>query len=271
MNFVIEKLPEEDYSLLFDAITQNRGKYEIVKYLPFSKVQKINTPLDAEDTIFIGTIGMGRYVRKNTNWIGAWCNFEKFKCTNYYSHIGEYLINSDYTLLSLHELVRRQDELFEKYGNEFFVRPDSGMKPFTGNIIRKNFIKSDLISLAPTDVDREQLVIISSKKEILAEWRFFVFDGVPRAASQYHKDGELYVDPYVPSNINIFAYEVASKYQPESAFVLDIGVTDDKIGVVELNSFSCSGMYACNKEDIIRHAIKTLNNELEELNEPSDS
>lgn len=267
INFVIEKLPDENYDLLFDAITQNGCKYEIVKYLPFVTEQKIDTPLNAQDTIFLGTIGMGRYVRKHTNWIGAWCDFDKFKCTNYFSHIGKYLINSDYTILSFYEMFRRQDELFERYGDEFFVRPDLGTKPFTGNIISKKHIKSDLASLAHTEVDLEQLVIISSKKEIQGEWRFFVFNGIPRAASQYHRNGELWVDPYIPNGINDFAHQVASEYQPEAAYVLDIGETNGIIGVVELNSFSCSGMYACNKEDIVWGAIDTLNREISEYNE----
>lgn len=267
MNFVIEKLPDENYDLLFDAITQNGCKYEIVKYLPFVTEQKINTPLNDPNTIFIGTIGMGRYVRRNTNWVGAWDDFDKFKCTNYFSHIGKYLINSDYTILSFYELLRRQDELFERYGDEFFVRPDLGTKPFTGNIISKKHINSDLASLAHTEVDLEQLVIISSKKEIRGEWRFFIFGGIPKAASQYHKDGNLHIDPYVPSDINILAHEVANKYQPEAAYVLDIGLTDDIIGVVELNSFSCSGMYACNKEDIVKGAIEALKKEMADFNE----
>lgn len=264
INFVIEKLPDENYDCLFDAITQNGGRYEIVKYLPFSTVQEIKTPLNDPNTIFIGTIGMGRYVRKHTNWVGAWDDFDKFKCTSYFSYIGKYLINSDYTILSIHELVRRQDELFHIYGDEIFVRPDLGTKPFTGNILTKTYINSELNSLAHTEVDREQLVIISSKKEIQGEWRFFVFDGIPKAASQYHKNGSLYVDPYIPNGINDFAHLVASEYQPESAFVLDIGLSNGIIGVVELNSFSCSGMYACNKEDIVVNAIKTLKKEMAE-------
>lgn len=165
-------------------------------------------------------------------------------------------------IISIRELVRRQDMVFSLFGDEIFVRPDLGTKPFTGNILTKTHINSELNSLAHTEVDREQLVIISSKKRIWAEWRFFVFNGEVVTGSQYHEDGELYVGPYVPDDVWDFAVMVAKQYQPESAFVLDIGDNDGKIGVVELNSFSCSGMYLCNKEDIVVNAVETLKREM---------
>lgn len=266
MQFVIETL-NEDYSLLYDAITQHGGKYEIVKYLPFKKQQEINTPLNLEDTIFLGTINMGRYVRKNTNWIGTWCDFDKFKCTNYYNYVGQYLLNNDYIILSMNEFVRRSDEVFALLGDSVFVRPDIGTKPFTGNIVSKDTIQRDVISLCPTEVDGNQLIIISSKKEIRAEWRFFVCLGECVAWSQYHEHGELCTTGKTPQEVIDYATRISPIYQPELCYVLDIGVSCGRIGVVELNSFSCSGMYNCNKEDIVKGAIDALSKEINSYKE----
>lgn len=266
MNFVIENLGE-DYSLLYDAIAQNGGKYEIVKYKPFVECQEINTPIQCEETIFLGTINMGRYVRKNTDWIGAWCDFDRYRCTSYYNYIGEHLINNDYTILSMNEFVRRSDEVFARLGNSVFVRPDLGTKPFTGNVVSKDTIKRDVASLCPTEIDGNQLVIISSKKEIRAEWRFFVCLGECVAWSQYHEYGELCTTGKTPQRVIEYAKRISSIYQPESCYVLDIGLYGDTIGVVELNSFSCSGMYNCNKEDIVRGAIDALSKEIDSYKE----
>ena len=49
------------------------------------------------------------------------------------------------------------------------------------------------------------------------------------------------------------AREIFEAYEPDTAWVIDIAMTKDmKCHLIELNSFSCSGLYACDLEPIVR-------------------
>jgi hypothetical protein len=49
------------------------------------------------------------------------------------------------------------------------------------------------------------------------------------------------------------AWEAARLYRPEAAWTIDVCRTvHDNYYVLELNSFSCSGLYKCDKDAVVR-------------------
>ncbi len=234
---------------------------EIVKYQPFSEIQKVVTGLDRRDVIFFGSINMANWCRKKTKWLGVWLDQKEFECSSYYCRFGEYLINSDYLFMPLSEFLRRSTEFFDHFGDEIFIRPNSGNKTFTGNILTRSGISYEIKSLTRVPLD-DQMVILSSKKEIGQEYRLFVFDDKIVAGSQYHENGCLLTLPEVPPHIMDYAQDVV-KTAIFGNYTLDIGVVGDRIGVVEINSVTCSGMYDCNIGAIVDAAVQSLKNELE--------
>jgi len=241
---------------------------EIIKYLPFSKEQKITTDLNRRDVIFFGSINMAScLIRHKCQWLGLWADFDTFKCSNYFNHIGNYLINEDYIFLTLKELIRQKNRIFDFFKTDvLFVRPDSGKKPFTGNIVSRHTIDRDVSFLSRVDCDKEILIAVSSAKNLRYEYRLFVSSNRIVTNSLYHVNGCLNIDGYAPQRVLDFGHEVIQNYCPQKCFVLDIGICghgiDEKIGVVELNSYSCSGMYSANRSVIIDGAKYGLTEEI---------
>ena len=67
------------------------------------------------------------------------------------------------------------------------------------------------------------------------------------------------------------AWSLASKivkeeWQPDRAYTLDICLSDGKYSLLEANSFSCSGLYACPVEPIVREVSRIALEEWKEYN-----
>lgn len=246
---------EENLTKLKDEIVKQGHYYSFAKYIPFSEKQDFPDVKPAGPVIFYGSLNMAAKIRKATNWIpGVWCNLEKMKCTSYYPYYGKYLINNDYTIIPFGELERLKPRLFERFGlnGDIFIRPDSPSKIFSGGLLGKSESLGHF--LANSVVFPEELCIISSPKQIFAEWRLVVCNGEIITGSQYHKNGLLETNKEFSTEVTRFGYEVIKEWQPESCFVLDLGETQNGYGLVEINSFSCSGYYDCELSEIVKHA-----------------
>lgn len=259
---VVDNYDSETTQKIVQYCSSNEIPIEVVKYQPFSESQKVITDLNRRDVIFFGTINMANWCRKKTKWLGVWFDPDEFNCSKYYCRFGEYLINSDYLFMPLSEFLRRSTEFFDYFGDEIFIRPNSGTKSFTGNILTRNKIENEIKSLSRVPLD-DQMVVLSSKKEIGQEYRLFVFDNKIVAYSQYHENGCLLTLPEVPPSVMSYAESIVN-HVDFGNYVLDIGVMGDRIGVVELNSVTCSGMYDCDVGVIIDAAIRSLGRELED-------
>ena len=276
IKFAIEQdIFNEDFSEIYRAISLNGAVYNNVVYRPFYGIHECRIDSEDTDVIFMGSLNCAKHVLKKTKW-RVWCDFDKFKCSHYYTYLGEHLINNEYFMMPLKEVIRRKDTIFNLFNCNYnlkqktlFIRPDNGLKSFTGNLINYASIEPEISSLVNCDSDYEQLVVISSPKNIKQEWRFFIIDGKPITGSLYHIDGKLNTSRNTPDKVWQYAEKISKIWQPESAYVLDIGEYGGSLGVMEINSFSCSGMYQCDQSLIIENIIKLFNKEKQEIDEIS--
>lgn len=264
IKFAIEQdVFKENIEDLQQVIESNECQCINLKYKPFSNKQELIIDNNDENVIFLGSLNLGRYIKKNTRW-KIWCDLPKFECSHYYSYLGKHLINNKYIMMPLKEVLRQKDmigDLLSEDG-QIFIRPSSGFKTFTGNLLNIAHIETEISSLICCEQDYENLVILTSPKIIIKEWRFFIIDNVAVAASQYHQDGKFKTSPNVPDYVWDYAKSLSKEWKPESAYVIDIGLTSGQsLGLVEINSLSCSGMYDCNKKDIIANLVKLFNKE----------
>lgn len=172
---------------------------------------------------------------------------EALRCSSYYPALGGRRLNTAHESLPLGELRPRWPELRACFGETLFVRPDSGAKAFTGQLV------SDLDRFEARErpylesMDARELVIVAAPREIAAEWRTVVIDGGVVAGSRYKSGGVKDVNPDVPADVLAFAGATAAEIEPPApAYMLDVArETSGRLSVVELNSFSCSDTYAC--------------------------
>lgn len=216
---------------------------------------------DSEDCVVCyGDIDFVRYVRRMAPFIpGAWCNFRNMKCSTYYAHLGEYLLNQQYIMMPIGDLSRRWEELIRIFypmasiiGNKsLFIRPDSGTKPFTGFVVKpneKHRIESLIQSVGP-----EPLVIVAPERKITSECRFVICDKQVVTGCRYLPDESPI---WHPSSFRLAEIIASQKWQPDLCYTVDIAESESNMYLLEINSFGCAGFYDCDIKQIVRHASK---------------
>jgi len=208
-------------------------------------------------TIFYGSLFTAFKMKKTPCqvWI------DNFSCSSYYPLIErDALLNNRYVLIPYGELLRMKDEIFGMFAAEqLFIRPNSGKKEFTGYVVSRHDWESEVKSLV---MFHDELIFISGVKDIEDEWRLVITDKVV-TGSQYIKSKEMVDSGPVPENIVNFANSIlpemiqAAKYP---AFTADFTVNkyNDQPKLLELNSFSCAGLYGSDMDLVVKEVSKSL-------------
>ncbi len=268
---------EHDSSLqpIMDEVEKQGMDLEVVKYEPWESGTFDQYP--SEDcVVFYGTLQLARQLQRQKSWVpGVYCNFKHLCCKHYFSYWGEYLFNNDYIMLPMMEILRRREEIFKQFGVDdmIFIRPDSGAKCFTGQTVPLEWLDKefDLFgNYAGKPLD-EILAVISSPKVIDKEWRCVVVDKKVIAYSQYKKDGKLDITAEWSDDMYDawhYAQQIADEdWQPDRIYTLDICKSNGEYSLIEVNSFSCSGLYLCSPEAVVREVSKVALKEWKEYNE----
>jgi hypothetical protein len=157
-------------------------------------------------------------------------------------------------MLPIGDLERRFNWIMNNLGTsgEVFIRPNSGYKTFTGDLVGKNDVKG-FVRYSRTDP--QDLILVSSWKALCREWRLVVVNNKVVTGGQYKEDGEIVRKSDVPEDVLKYGQYVLErvKYNPDPAWTLDVCETADRnMWVLETNSFSCAGLYACDYEAVVR-------------------
>ena len=255
-----DKLAKEVIKQGMDCELVNTNEYPIKMNLDrFSKEDEVLIQSSfqfADEILSHKDFKIGRFLTKNN-----------YLCTKYYKYFGNYLFNSEYVIMTVKETERNIDFLEsivgEKESGRIFIRPDSGLKPFSGMVFinRSPYFEQDW-SYVRTNMKDDDLLIISSPKKILSEWRFVVIEGEVITGSLYKLDYN--VDFQQANSIKDkylfdFAQKIANIYQPDPAFTLDIAVDiKGNLKLLELNSFSHAGLYVCDMEKVVSKISKLV-------------
>lgn len=255
---------QEENDAMKLAVEKAGYSWREIEYVPFSEPDYSNIEADHEICIFYGSLNLARKLRPHVS--GVYCDLPKFECTNYYSYAGEYLLNEGYIMIPFGELERKYSQIFEYFypsccsgpdGTELFIRPSSGFKLFTGQLISFDEFERDFQRLNYSPVDSNKIVILSRPLSISKEWRVVIVDGKAVTSSVYKDRGYAISSPTHPEDMDVlhkFAEMIAKEYSPEPIFCVDIGVckNQNKLKLIEINSFSCSGLYKCDKDIIVK-------------------
>ena len=204
-----------------------------------------------------GDIELVTRIRRERRWTpGAFATVENFFWSSYACRYGEYLLNREYIMLPFRELERRREFLFRTVGRDdrIFVRPDSPLKLFTGQVVTKQTFDADLEFMAFYEFPIDSLVVVGAPREIEAEWRFVVADHAVVAGSRY-KSGEVldYRPEYDDNALQLATTIAALEYQPDPVWVMDIcRLRDGSYHLLEIGGFSFADLYECNKADVVR-------------------
>lgn len=232
-----------------------------------------------EPIMTIGSLELCKHINnfltKPSCGTGSFCTLPNYDCTKYYPYYNKFLLNQDYCLLPVGDLVNSAylmysyfvpfDEYREDSG-EVFIRPNSGDKVFDGQVVNLDLLKDFQASLVQqNNVFSDTLCLISGTSKINEEYRIFCTKDGPITGSLYKRQGKIEHSCEVPQSVYDYVSEVLKSvtFYPDRVFSMDIAV-HYKMQVIELNSFSASGFYACDKVKLLTEVRKQT---LEKFNE----
>lgn len=263
---ISERNRNNSYPLLSDAAENAGYKVHRITYKPFMSPKELFQELDALTINNLCVISHGSiqfinklktFVRCNgyANWQPvAYFNDSVKSYHKFAAYLGEYLLNSEYIILPFAEFARRG------VISPMFVKPLSGLKEFTGQVVdADNFAQfvSDRKGKTYEPIDPETLLVISPAKEILSEFRYIIADRKVVTGSEYRWDNKLDIRIDTMPHCDELANKIAGlEWQADTVYVCDIADTRDGPKVIELNSFSSSGLYACDTNAIVREVSK---------------
>lgn len=252
-----ERLSESRYDgivSLGEAAERLGHRVVKTKYRPFdnSHDSELTDVDNMQPVVIHGTVEFCKNI--NTKWLGwtpgLYFNDNVKHWAKFAAHIGHDLLNWDYNIMPYAEVVRRV-ELFK---TNVFVKPESGMKEFTGQVIRALHLEDDLIKLSPwRKIDPDTLCVVAIPKEIKAEFRYIIADKRVITGSEYRWDNKLDVRIDTHHACDVLALKVVqADWQADKVYVCDIALLPNNTAkVIELNAFSSSGLYACDTYMIV--------------------
>lgn len=208
---------------------------------------------DRAPVVFRGSHPLMRHIQLARRWApGGWCDFDRLTCSNYYPHFLPHLLNRRHAVLPAADAASAADALFSRFGRDgqLFVRPDGVVKTFTGRVVdRQEFAAA--IGAARYQPDAR--IVVAAPRDIGREWRLVVCGDAVVAASSYRDAGDVVMTPGCPRAVTAYAEHVLAgvPWRPDDAFMLDVCECEGALHVVELNSFSCSGLYACDLAAVV--------------------
>jgi hypothetical protein len=269
VKWVIENFTDaEDYKGLIQAVKDSgREAFVIGKHNHFDYN---SSWVSSGDCVLVqGSIQMVKHLKSkisDTCYPIAYANFENFLCSKYYPYLNKYLFNDKHEFVYLKDLKKERFKYYARFGKEamMFIRPDSGDKPFTAQLIDlQDFDRfwSNGISSAAQDDD---LLLVSTPKMVRGEWRF-VCDKWKNiiAYSSYIYQGQKLWIPNAPEGAKMLVQEILEiGYYPDKVFCIDVCEDfDGNYWVLELTSFSSAGLYATDKQKIVERVSEIAERE----------
>lgn len=234
--------------------------------------------LASDIVMFYGSLQLGRRMLRNSYYPGIYLTLPNYETYRYYSSFGNELLNSDYIMFPLNDVMRNLDIVRNRFpishdkNHELFIRPTNGFKSFAGQMISiHNFTNEfDLLCKSYGGLSMDDLVILSSSKNIAEEYRFVIVDGEVITGSIYFDSENIGThDPHYDKVINLiddkhsglleYVNSVKNNYIPDKSFTLDITkLQDGTYKVIEINSFCCASLYGCDLSLVVEAMNKLI-------------
>jgi hypothetical protein len=267
INWLVEKdVFNENLARLQKEVESQGHIFVPIEYTPVLTDKHMSILKPSDCVIFYGSLSMMRQIERYAPWFpGGWCNLPNFRCTEYYTHFGQYLLNQEYFMVTLSELIRRKSYYCNLInpGGGIFVRPNSGAKEFTGIVLQLEEINAENLGFGFYHEDRSLLLVVAKQLKdadaIRREWRLVICNKKVIAWSQYKINYELEVSSDCPKEVIDFANQIASEpWEPDPIYVIDIGQNKDGLGLglglIEINAFSTSALYDCDVRPVVEAA-----------------
>ncbi len=210
-------------------------------------------PSDTKNIFVLGSYRLSRMATERGFSPGSFSN-EHFNYASWTHHwTKEHMLNGEYLKQKV------TDIQIPEHWDAVFARPLEDDKLITGGLFKKEDLLMALETKI-TEAHQNKYLIISEKKTILAEYRFFVIDGEVVTGSLYKIRGQLITSDAIDQEALTFAEQMVNNWAPSKAFVIDIALTDKGPKIIEVNNISSAGLYKSDVSLIVEKMEKLLEN-----------
>lgn len=260
MHWVLSNNLKSDaaFPTLLLQLERQDTSYTLIGMVPFSgevvAVEGDQKLADIKGPVFGCGKGSMKHAARRYGWTPGY--IEAADYIDCLTHYNSHMLNNDSIVGKLDEVVPTEPR--------FFVRPNADNKSFNGQVMTKDeFLDWQKRMRTMEDsatITKNDYIVLAPLKEIYAEYRFYVVNGIVVTGSLYKsRDTVVYVE-CIDRDVIDFAQRMADTYCPSVAFVLDIADTPDGFKVLETNSISSSGFYAIDVGKFVA-AINELDNQ----------
>jgi hypothetical protein len=223
-----------------------------VLVIPFSS-ELPNFPLDDEfENIYYGaTTFMNNLYRELDAPKGLFYNHETFSMENYIEKWGEYMLNCDGEIMTVHEFIEDNTNLPHEL--VMFIRPDGDGKEFDGQTgeVKDLVMMLDRMMKYEGPLNMDSKIYVGPAYNLQREWRNYIVDGKVITSSRYRNNFRLSKSSTdIPKEMIEFVEERCKEYTPHEVFAMDIAETrhDDgtmKYYIIECGCMNSVGFYDC--------------------------
>lgn len=278
VNWIIDKYLFDEYEdNLVKAIKENGSNvyfYDDICGVSFKEwiVSKFK---ETDVVIFHGSLQHGKQLTHLPIYPGVFMTIDNYECYKYYGYFGENLLNSNYLMMGLNDVLRNIEKIQQQFGGKrFFIRPSNGYKTFAGQTMSFENIEQEMGVLIKSygGIDQSTLVLLSPEQKLTEEYRFIVVDGEVVSGSLYFDEENIGTyKPHYDKQVNNgeafdFAIEMSKIHQPDKAYTIDVCKTKEgEFKLLELNSFNCASMYGNDYDKAVKAINKLAIKEYNEL------
>ncbi|MBB4807930.1 hypothetical protein HNP38_003246 [Chryseobacterium defluvii] len=239
---------DPDHYKIFDALEELNIAYDVINIPPNAK--EIDFETDRKDIFVYGSVTIARLAKQNSEWYPGSFYGGNHLYEVYSKYYGENLLNHK---ISVHTI---KEEFTWKEDEVKFIKPYKEAKIFTG----KAFVEAewkDFVFEALNNPDNRitgnSLIQVSEAKYTVKEARLWIVGGQIIDGGYYKFNDNAPFEEKVSEDGLAFARKMIDLFNLETAFVMDICLTDEGWKIVEINCINSSGFYPnTNVKSIIR-------------------
>lgn len=190
------------------------------------------------DYIFYGTHTLGRRLQKSKGPKAiCWLYDKVYDCNYYLPFFGSHALNNPHLFVEAGTFSLLRASIGHP---AMFIKQNSGYKTFTGVVVD---------SEVPTDLYRDELLMLAPVKPVELEWRFVISKGSVLTQSPY--GGTLESGLRMEEAKEFAKSVIPEDYDPAPLWTLDICRSEGSYKVLEVNSLLAAGWYNCDIAKIV--------------------
>jgi len=254
--WLIHNYAQDEFDQIKAALDLTETPFqEIIYKNSFDKIDIASLPKNDECVVCYGSLQFASALKSNYT-PGFYGLSDKTECSQYMPNIpSEYLLNYPYIITSWAELKRSRtyyNSIFSWGG--LFVKSNKGKKTFPGQVLRDTEVhwNADIKIVEDTSSVSDNTLVLVSKSATFdkGEYRFVIVNKKVITGSMYNWDKDS--NSNYPKEAEELAQKIADlEWQLDTAYTCDIAMTQNGPKVIELNSFGCAGLYACDRVKIV--------------------